>query len=229
MNTKAFLGGVLVVTLIVATTGAAAQTAEKPSQALLQKAKSIEAFITGQFKFIRPGSDGKIFVDWDTLAHFEVGNISTDKMTEKRAPVWNGRQFTAEASMKDARGEITAVSLKGTLSADFAAIETMVAKKTLTRANGDVTSAQWTFKNLAGKVYQNPYTRKKTVSYGDIYPVEQSAAHLSGVVFSEKRSGRGEVTFGGIPTLAEIEAEYKDSAYLDSHKRVQFDVKFVID
>lgn len=34
---------------------------------------------------------------------------------------------------------------------------------------------------------------------------------------------------GGIPTLAEIEAEYKDSAYLDSHKRVQFDVKFVID
>jgi hypothetical protein len=229
MKAKAFLGGVLVVALIVATAGAAAQTAEKPSQALLQKAKSIEAFITGQFKFIRPGSDGKTFVDWDTLAHFGAGNISTDKMTEKKAPVWNGRQFTAEASEKDARGETTAVSLKGALSADFAAIETLVAKKTVTKANGDVTSVQWTFKGLPGKVYQNPYTRKKTVSYGDIYPVEQSAAHLSAVIFSEKRGGQGEVTFGGLPTLAEIEAEYKDSAYLDSYKRVQFDVKFVID
>ncbi|GEM_PF-4291000 len=210
--------------------GAAGQaTAEKPSPALLQKAKSVEAFITGQFKFNRPGSDGKTYIDWDTLAHFGVGNVSTERMPDKKAPVWSGKQFAAETSAKDSRGQVTAVSLKGAMSADFARIETMVVKKTVTEANGNVTSVQWTFKDLAGKIYQNPYTRKKSVSYGDIFPVAQSPAHLSGVTFSEKRAGQGDVTFAGIPTLTEIETEFKDSPYLDSHKRVQFDVKFIID
>ncbi len=209
--------------------GAVAQAStEKPSSALLQKARSVEAFLTGKYKFNEPMPDGKVIVSFEDFAHFGVGNISTERGPEKKAPAWSGRQFAVEASQKDNYGSSVAVSLKGTMSADFSKIETMAVQKTVREANGTVTTARWTFKNLAGKVVQNPYTRAKSVSYGDIYPLDQAPVHLSEASFSRGKAGQKETTFAGIPTLAEIEAQYKGNAYLDSHKRVQFSVVFVL-
>jgi hypothetical protein len=224
--------GVVVAALVLGGTAAAAAkpaAADKPSQALLQKAKTLEAFLTGQYKFNDPLPDGKTVVDFETFAHLGMGNVSTERMVDKKAPVWTGRQFAAGTSLKDASGQVTAVSFKGSMSADFAAIETMVVGKTVTEKDGRIISARWTFKDLPGQAFRNAITRKTTVVYGGIYPVEQIPAHLSDVGFSQARTGRGPLTFAGIPTAAEIEAKFKGNTYLDSYKRVQFSVTFSIE
>lgn len=202
---------------------------DKPTLELLHKSRAVEAFISAQLKFKETPDKGDSWISFDPLSDYAMGNVSSDRNTAKKVPVWNGRQFSIETAEDDGRSGKTNLTMSGTLAADLLTIERMTVKKSIVRSTGTATSVQWTFVNLpGGQVYRASYTNKRSINYQIMLPIDQCGTYLKDLTMTEKRSAHT-VSFAGIPSLAEIETEYKGSGYLDSYKRAQLSVTFLID